>query len=47
MLITADGIVIRTYPVGDHDSVVHILTEEHGRLPVMTMLTSPKIICRH
>lgn len=45
MLITADGIVIRSYPVGDHDSVVHILTENHGRLPVMVKGSRSKRNC--
>lgn len=35
MLITVNGLVTRSYPSGDHDRVVHILTEEHGRLAVM------------
>lgn len=35
MLLTVDGLVTRSYPVGDHDRLVHIVTAEHGRLPVM------------
>ncbi len=35
MLITTNGLVIRSYPSGDHDRVIHILTEDHGRLSVM------------
>lgn len=35
MLITANGLVVRSYPSGNSDRVLHILTEEHGRLSVM------------
>ncbi|MBQ9780488.1 MAG: DNA repair protein RecO [Clostridia bacterium] len=35
MLITTDGLITRSYPVGDHDRVVHLVTPEHGRLSVM------------
>lgn len=35
MLITVNGLVTRSYPSGDHDRVIHILTEEQGRLSVM------------
>ena len=35
MLITVDGLVARSYPSGDHDRVLHLLTEDHGRLSVM------------
>lgn len=35
MLITVNGLVIRSYPSGDHDKVIHILTEDKGRLAVM------------
>lgn len=35
MLITVNGLVIRSYPSGNSDRIVHILTEDHGRLSVM------------
>ena len=35
MLITTDGLITRSYPSGDHDRVVHLVTPEHGRLSVM------------
>ena len=35
MLITTDGIVTRSYPVGDSDRLVHLITPDRGRLPVM------------
>ena len=35
MLITTDGLITRSYPVGEHDRVVHLVTPEHGRLSVM------------
>ena len=35
MLITVNGLVIRSYPSGNHDKVIHILTEDKGRLSVM------------
>ncbi len=35
MLITVNGLVTRSYPSGDHDRVVHIITEDRGRLAVM------------
>lgn len=35
MLITVNGLVTRSYPSGDHDRVIHIITEDHGRLAVM------------
>ncbi len=35
MLITVNGLVTRVYPSGDHDRVIHLLTEDHGRLSVM------------
>ncbi len=35
MLITANGLITRSYASGDHDRIVHLLTEEHGRLAVM------------
>lgn len=35
MLITANGLVTRVYPSGDHDRVIQLLTREHGRLSVM------------
>ena len=35
MLITVNGLVIRSYPHGDHDRVIHLLTEDRGRLAVM------------
>lgn len=35
MLITVNGLVVRSYPTGEHDHVLHILTEERGRLSVM------------
>ena len=35
MLITANGLVVRSYPSGNSDRIIHILTEDHGRLSVM------------
>ena len=35
MLITVNGLVIRSYPSGNHDRVIHILTEDRGRISVM------------
>ena len=35
MLITANGLVVRSYPSGNSDRIIHILTEEYGRLSVM------------
>lgn len=35
MLITVNGLVARSYPSGDHDRIIHLLTEDHGRLSVM------------
>lgn len=35
MLITVNGLVTRSYPSGEHDRVVHIITEDRGRLSVM------------
>ncbi len=35
MLITTDGLITRSYPVGDHDRVIHLVTPERGRLSVM------------
>ena len=35
MLITVNGLVTRSYPSGDHDRIVHIITEERGRLAVV------------
>ena len=35
MLITVNGLITRSYPSGDHDRVVHMLTEDRGRLSVM------------
>ncbi len=35
MLITVNGLVTRSYPSGDHDRIIHVLTEEYGRLSVM------------
>ena len=35
MLITVNGLVIRSYPSGNRDRVIHILTEDRGRLAVM------------
>ena len=49
MLMTVDGLVTRSYPVGDHDRLVHIVTAEHGRLPVMVKggqsKNSPNVAC--
>lgn len=42
MLITVNGLVIRSYPSGDHDRVIHILTEDRGRLSVMVKGGSSK-----
>lgn len=35
MLITANGLVTRSYSTGEKDRIVHILTEEYGRVAVM------------
>ena len=35
MLITVNGLITRSYPSGDHDRLVHIITEDRGRLAVM------------
>lgn len=35
MLITVNGLVTRSYPSGDHDRVIHLITEDRGRLSVM------------
>ncbi len=35
MLITANGLVARVYQTGNNDRILHIITEEHGRLSVM------------
>ena len=35
MLITTNGLVVHSYPSGNSDRIVHILTEDHGRLSVM------------
>lgn len=35
MLTTVNGLVARSYPSGDHDRVIHLLTEDRGRLAVM------------
>lgn len=35
MLITANGLVVRSYPSGNSDRIIHILTEDRGRLSVM------------
>ena len=35
MLITVNGLVTRSYPSGDHDRLVHIITRERGRLAVL------------
>lgn len=35
MLITVNGLVIRAYPTGNSDSVLHIITDTHGKLSVM------------
>lgn len=35
MLITADGLVIRSYPAGDNGIMLHILTPNLGRISVM------------
>ena len=35
MLITADGLVIRSYPAGDNGIMLHILTPDRGRISVM------------
>lgn len=42
MLITVNGLVTRSYSSGDHDRLVHVLTEERGRLPVMVKGASSK-----
>lgn len=42
MLITVNGLVTRAYPSGDHDRVIHLLTEDHGRLSVMVKGGSSK-----
>ncbi len=35
MLITVNGLVTRAYRTGDHDHIIHLLTEDRGRLSVM------------
>ena len=35
MLITVNGLITRSYPSGDHDRLIHIMTEDRGRLSVM------------
>lgn len=35
MLITVNGLVTRSYQTGNHDRVIHLITEENGRLAVM------------
>ncbi len=35
MLITANGLITRVYETGNNDRILHIITEEHGRLSVM------------
>lgn len=35
MLITVNGLITRSYPSGDHDRLVHMITEDRGRLAVM------------
>lgn len=35
MLITTNGLVVRSYPSGNSDRILHILTEDHGKLSVM------------
>ena len=35
MLITVNGLVVRSYLSGSHDRIIHILTEDRGRLSVM------------
>lgn len=35
MLITVNGLITRSYPSGDHDRVIHMITEDRGRLAVM------------
>ncbi len=35
MLITVNGLITRVYRTGDHDHVIHLLTEDRGRLSVM------------
>ena len=35
MLITTNGLVIRSYTSGNSDRVIHILTVDHGLLPVL------------
>jgi DNA repair protein RecO (recombination protein O) len=42
MLITTNGLVIRSYPSGNSDRVIHILTEDRGRLSVMVKGGSSK-----
>ena len=42
MLITVNGLVTRSYQSGDHDRVIHILTEDHGRLSVMVKGTGSR-----
>lgn len=35
MLITVNGLVTRMYPSGENDRIIHLLTEDRGRLSVM------------
>ncbi len=35
MLITTDGLITKSYPAGEHDRIIHLVTAERGRLSVM------------
>ena len=35
MLITVNGLITQSYAAGERDRIVHVMTEEHGRLAVM------------
>ena len=41
MLTTVNGLVIRLFPTGDHDTILHILTEDRGRISVMVKGAQP------
>ncbi len=42
MLTTVNGLITRSYPSGDHDRIVHMLTEEQGRVSVMVKGSSSR-----
>ncbi len=42
MLITVNGLITRSYASGDHDRIVHMLTEEQGKVSVMVKGSSSR-----